>query len=133
MIAQLTGPFDILIRGVGLKADQLRVCIEGHWTAARPFLQELLLGKTVAISKPFDSVSGRMIMANKDARENEIVRCSLLNHVLTSQALRSDMVSCIDADGTVHYRHNRGTEYLKKLAELASSYSHWVRNASQRY
>ena len=42
----------------------------------------------------------------------------LLTRVLTSQALRSDMVSCIDADGTVHYRHNRATEYLKKHAQF---------------
>ena len=57
-------------------------------------------------------------MAYKDAREDEKVRCSLLTRVLTSQALRSDMVSCIDADGTVHYRHNRATEYLKKHAQF---------------
>ena len=28
------------------------------------------------------------------------------------------MVSCIDANGTVYYRHNRATEYLKKHAEF---------------
>ena len=53
MIAELTGQFDIVIRGVGLKADQLRAVYRGALDRCKTLLQELLLGITVNISKPF--------------------------------------------------------------------------------
>ena len=67
LIVQLTrNPFDIITRGVRLRAEQLRAVYRRALDRCKFLLQQLLLGSNVSTENPHDNLHGSRIMANKN-------------------------------------------------------------------
>ena len=67
LIVQLTrNPFDIITRGVRLRAEQLRAVYRRALDQCKFLLQQLLLGSNVSTENPHDNLHGSRIMANKN-------------------------------------------------------------------
>ena len=67
LIVQLArNPFDIITRGVRLRAEQLRAVYRRALDRCKFLLQQLLLGSNVSTENPHDNLHGSRIMANKN-------------------------------------------------------------------
>ena len=115
LIVQLSNdPFDIIVRGVGLQAEQLRVVYRRALDRCHFLVQQLLLGLNTSIENPHDTLHGSRIMANKNNHRDEAIRCSLLTHVLSSH---SKIVHSISDEMDVVYHSSEASAYLQTYTE----------------
>ena len=114
-------PLDVIIHGVSLTCDQLRMVYRQALSRCKTLLEDLLLGLTWSAENVYDNFGNRtvgfQIMADRNASNDVVVRSSLLKHILCSEELRRRFVLSIGNGNKVLYRSSEATNYLNVYDE----------------
>ena len=113
-------PWNIIIRGIHLRLDQLRHVYSSALAKSKALLVQLLLGLEFR-PNPFDNLAlGSRIMADKIPSLDQSIRCSLLRHILATESLRTRFV-CTVKDDMVQYRAGEVNKYLAMFDEFVEN------------